>query len=267
MNSRSKKQQRIWFPLAVALASLAVTLSLGAQVQTQTKTSVGYPTTDIQVDRAKVVLVDGNDLVVKTEQGKLVHFANIPESARATVDGQELSIHDLKPGMMLQRTITTTTTPEMITTAKRVKGTVWQINPPESVVLTLENGKNQQFKIPKGTKFTVDGQPTDAWGLKPGMKVTATKITEAPEEVVEQQKLITGTMPPEPSPDLPILVVLLVPEAMTLTPPAETTAAATPAPLPKTASPVPLIGILGAIALIAGFGLRASRLRAAKVRT
>jgi len=162
MNSRSKKQQRIWFPLAVALASLAVTLSLGAQVQTQTKTSVGYPTTDIQVDRAKVVLVDGNDLVVKTEQGKLVHFANIPESARATVDGQELSIHDLKPGMMLQRTITTTTTPEMITTAKRVKGTVWQINPPESVVLTLENGKNQQFKIPKGTKFTVDGQPTDA---------------------------------------------------------------------------------------------------------
>jgi hypothetical protein len=218
--------------------------------------------TEVQVDQAKVVLVDGNDLFVRTANGRLVHFANVSESARATVDGQQLSIHDLKPGMMLQRTITTTTTPETITTVKRVKGTVWQVNPPLSVILTLENGSNQEFKIPKGQKFNIDGQMTDAWGLKKGMKITATKVTEAPEEVVEQQKLITGTMPPA---DLPIVVVV-VPEATATTPPPET-AAATPAPLPKTASELPLIGILGGLALVSGLVLRVVRLRAARVRT
>ncbi len=39
---------------------------------------------------------------------------------------------------------------------------------------------NQQFKIPKDQKFNVDGQETDAFGLKKGMKVSATKIVEVP---------------------------------------------------------------------------------------
>jgi len=41
----------------------------------------------------------------------------------------------------------------------------------------------------------VNGQIVDAFGLKKGMKVTATKITEAPETIVAQQKTVTGTMP------------------------------------------------------------------------
>ena len=45
------------------------------------------------------MLVDGNDLVVKMEDGTIRHFPNVPESARVTVDGKELGIHDLKPGM------------------------------------------------------------------------------------------------------------------------------------------------------------------------
>ena len=77
-----------------------------------------------------------------------------PTVSRATVDGKQLSIHDLKPGMKLQRTITTTTTPMTITTVQTVKGKVWAINPPLSIILTLEDGKNQQFKIPQGQNLT-----------------------------------------------------------------------------------------------------------------
>lgn len=265
MNSRSDRQQRLFLAFAVGLASLALTLNAGAQVQTQTTTIVGYPTTEVQVDRAKVVLVSGNDLLVKTEDGRLVHFAHIPESARATVNGQQLGIHDLKPGMMLERTITTTTTPLTVITVKSVTGTVWYVNPPTSVILTLEDGTNQEFKIPEGQKFNIDGQMTDAWGLKKGMKIQATKVIEAPEEVVERQKQITGTMSPaEPPADLPILVVLLVPQAPAPAP-QETVAVAPPA-LPKTASQLPLIGLLGALALISGLALRVIRLRAARVR-
>jgi LPXTG-motif cell wall-anchored protein len=262
----SNKWQQVGLVLAVGAIALAVTVSASAQVQTQTTTTVGQATTEVKVDRGTVLLVSGNDLVVKTEHGKLIHFANVPESARATVGGQQLGIHDLKPGMKLERTITTTTIPETITTVKHVTGTVWNVSPPSSVILTLEDGTNQEFKIPEGQKFNIDGQMTDAWGLQKGMKVTATKIVEKPEEVIEQEKEYTGTMPPpEPPADLPILVVVLMPEA----PPApapEVAAVPAAATLPKTGSQLPLMGILGLITLLSGLGLRGLRLRAAKER-
>jgi len=138
-------------------------------------------------------LQPGNDLMVKMEDGTIRHFPNIPDSARVTVNGQQLSIHDLKPGMKLQRTITTTTTPRTVTTVQTVTGRVWHVSPPLSVILTMENGQNQSFKIPKDQKFEVNGQIVDAFGLKKGMKVTATKITEAPETIVAQQKAVTDT--------------------------------------------------------------------------
>ena len=58
------------------------------------------------------------------------------------------------------------------------------------------------FKIPEGQKFTVNGQETDAWGLKDGMMVTATKITTAEATSVTQKTQVTGTMPP----DAPVLI-------------------------------------------------------------
>jgi len=259
MNSKNE-WQRTWLALAVGVVSLTLTLGASSQVQTETYTSTGQATAEVKVDRGTVLLVDGNDLVVKAEDGHLRHFANVPESARATVDGQQLGIHDLKPGMTLERTITTTTTPQIITTVKQVTGTVWYVNPPSSVVLTLEDGTNQAFKIPDGQKFNIDGQTTDAWGLRKGMKISATKVTEVPETVVEQQKAFTGTAPPpDPPADLPILVVVVLPVDAPAPAPAATVAAAT---LPQTGSQLPLIGILGALALAAGLGLRAARLRA-----
>jgi hypothetical protein len=86
------------------------------------------------VERGEVVVVQGNDLVVKMEGGTIRHVANVPESARINVDGRELGIHDLKPGMKLQRTITTKTIPQTITTVKTVTGKVWHIFPPGSVI-------------------------------------------------------------------------------------------------------------------------------------
>jgi hypothetical protein len=118
-------------------------------------------------------------------------------------------------------------------------------SPPNSVILTLEDGTNQQFKIPKGQKFTVDGQETDAFGLKKGMNVSATKIVEVPETEVEHQRQLTGSMPPPPPPppaDAPILIAQLEPAP----------APAAPAELPKTGSLLPLIGLRAS--LLSSFG-------------
>jgi LPXTG-motif cell wall-anchored protein len=173
------------------------------------------------------------------------------------VDGKELGIHDLKPGMKLQRTITTTTTPKTITTVQSVTGTVWFVSPPNSVILTLADGKNQSFKIPKGQKFNVDGQMVDAFGLRKGMSISATKIVETPITVVAETKTVTGEMPPPPPAppaDVPILVV--VQEEV---PVPTQVAQAAPAELPKTGSELPLIGLLGFLALASSFGLRTVR--------
>jgi LPXTG-motif cell wall-anchored protein len=190
--------------------------------------------------------------------GTIRHFANVSESAHVTVDGKQLGIHDLKPGMTLQRTITTTTTPKVITTTQTVTGKVWHVQPPLSVILTLEDGTNQQFKIPKGQKFNVEGQMVDAWGLKKGMKVSATKVVEEPMTVVAQQRKLTGQMPPAPTAppaDAPILVAVETAPAA----PAATTAEAAPTALPKTGSELPLYGLLGIFSLASALGLRLIR--------
>jgi len=245
--------------LSAVLCCLTLALTTSAQVQTNTSTATGTATKNVTVERGEVVLVDGNDLIVKMEDGSIRHFPNVPESARVTVDGQQLGIHDLKPGMKLQRTITTTTTPQMVTTVQTVTGTVWQVTPPLSVILTMENGQNQSFKIPKGQKFNVNGEMVDAFGLKKGMKISATKIVEVPETVVSQQRNVTGTMPPPPpapAADAPILVATAKP---TQAPAAQAPPEASPAKLPKTGSQLPLVGLLGLLFLSISLGLQLVR--------
>src|SRR6201987_2812730 len=240
---------RVWLTLAVGGMCFAFALSMSAQVKTSTETTSGQASHEMTVERGEVVFVQGNDRVVKMEDGTIRHVANVPESARATVDGRELGIHDLKPGMKLQRTITTTTTPQTVTTVQTVTGKVWHISPPSSVILTLEDGTNQQFKIPKGQKFTVDGQQVDAWGLKKGMRVSATKGVEEPVTGVERQKQLTGSMPPPPPPPPPQVPILVA-----VAEPAPAPAAAAPE-LPKTGSALPLIGLLGSLSFLSSIGL------------
>jgi LPXTG-motif cell wall-anchored protein len=249
---------RIGLVLAAGTICLAFAARTSAQVQTTTTTAHGTASKEVKVERGEVLLVEGNDLMVKMEDGTIRHFPNIPESARITVDGQSLGIHDLKPGMKLERTITTTTTPKTVTTVQSVTGKVFHVSPPNSVILTLDDGTNQSFKIPKGQKFTINGKETDAFGLKKGMKVSATKIVEEPITVVEHQRQVTGKMPPPPPPppaDVPILVAAAEPTPATAEAPAETA----PTKLPKTGSDLPLIGLLGLVCLSASLGLKLVR--------
>ena len=227
-----------WSVAATITACLSFTLSLSAQVDTTTTTATGKAAVVTKVERGEVVTVSGNDLVVKMADGTIRHFENVPESARVTVGGTQLGIHDLKPGMKLQRTITTTTTPMTITTVQTVKGKVWAITPPLSIILTLEDGKNQQFKIPEGQKFNVDGQMVDAFAVRKGMILTATKIVEVPTVEITHEKTLTGeaapgaaaSLQPTPPPaDVPILVAEGSEEPVS-TPAAEPAAAPAAAP-------------------------------------
>lgn len=228
------------------------------QVQSSTTTTSGAATQEVSVERGTVALVNGNDLYVKMDDGSIRHFPNVSESARVTIDGKQYGIHDLQPGMKLQRTIKVTSTPQTVTTVQTVTGKVWNVQPPNHVILTLDDGSNQQFTIPKNQKFNIDGQMVDAWGLKKGMKISATKVVETPENVVAQTQRVTGELPPPPTPpaDQPILLVVVrqpaaAPQVASAAPAAE------PAPkqLPKTGTGLPLIGVLGILCTGASLGL------------
>jgi len=159
------------------------------------------------------------------------------------VDGKPLGVHELQPGMKLQRTTVTTTTPQVITTIQTVTGKVWHVTPPLKVILTLENNENQAFKIPDGQKFTVDGKEVDAFGLKKGMMVTATKIVETPVTAVTEHTQVNGTMPA----GQPVLIASGAPTpapGAAGTSAAESTTAGSEK-LPKTATGLPLVGVLG----------------------
>jgi hypothetical protein len=237
--------------LLLAGGALCVAFSLPAAAQVKSTETVehGTPAKEVTIQRGEIVYVSGNDVVIKMEDGSLRDFFDVPDNVTLTVDGRQLNVHQVKPGMKVEKQTITTTTPRVITKVETVTGKVWHVTPPNSVVLTLEDGTNQAFKIPKNQKFTINGEETDAFKLKKGMVVSAQRVTEIPETVVTEEVKRTGTMPPPPpapKQDVPILVVLVA------TPPApapteEAKAEPAPTTLPKTASELPLIGLIGAL--------------------
>jgi len=247
--------------VAAGMVFLASSAAINAQVQTDTSTTTQGSNKQVKVEKGTVVMVSGNDLWVKDDAGQIRHFPNVPESARISVNGQQLGIHDLKPGMTIERTTITTTTEKLVTTTQTVTGKVWHVNPPLSVILTLEDNTNQEFKIPKGQKFNVNGQMTDAFGLRKGMIINATKIVEVPETQVTQKRILAGQMPPPPppAPDQPVLIAVLVPVPVPAPAPEAAPAPAPTPSLPKTGSSLPLIGLLGLLLIGVSFGLRSFR--------
>lgn len=246
--------------LAVGAIGLAFTVKVSAQVQTNTEEKKGQATKEVKVERAEVLSVHGNDLILKMDDGTIRHIANVPDSTRATLDdGRQIGIHDVQPGMHLTRTITTTTTPTVVVTTQTVTGRVWHVTPPNSVTLTLEDNTNQTFKIPKGQKFTVNGRDTDAFGLRKGMVVSATRVVEEPVTQVEHEAQIAGHMPPPPPAppaNTPILIAVVRP---TPAPAPAAPAEAAPAALPKTGSELPLTGLLGLMLVACSAGMKLLR--------
>ena len=252
--------------VAAVIACLAFACVLVAQETSKTQESYGAATRTVEVRRGEVVYVSGNYLVVKMENGDIKSFT-VPDSARATVDGKELSVYQLKPGMKLERTIVTTSTPKMVTTVRSVQGKVFNVNAPSSVILTLADNTNKQYKVPKDQKFMIDGQEKTVFDLRKGMNVTATVVTQVPETVVAEQRRVTGSAPPPP--ETPAIAGALLIEEAPAPPKQIASAARAPAParaaepapkeLPRTASPVHLMGLLGLLSVGLSFGLRMLR--------
>ena len=77
--------------------------------------------------------------------------------------------------------------------------------------------------IAENQKFNVDGQMLDAFAVRKGMIITATKITDQPAVEITKSKAVTGeAAPTSPTADVPVLAAVGSEEAVPA-PAAETT--------------------------------------------
>jgi hypothetical protein len=236
------------------LACLALAASGTAQDTSTTGSyQSGRSTVTTEVKSAEIVYVSGNDVVVRMDDGQIKH-AVVPDDKKITVDGKELTVHELQPGMHVTKKITTTSTPRTITTVRTVKGKVWFVNPPTTVILTLPDGTNKQFSSPKGQKFEMNGKMHDLFDIHKGDVISATAITESPEVVDTRSNSVTGTAPPPPPDVTPAPVTALLIEA-----PAREPQQMAQATLPKTGGMVPSFGLLGLVCLGMYFGCKVLR--------
>jgi hypothetical protein len=237
------------FTLAVASAS--------AQDTTTTEVRRGEPSYETKVKNAEIVYAEGNNLVLKLEDGRVEHMV-VPFDEKFNIDGNELTVNQLKAGTKLTQTVTTTTTPHYVTTVRNLQGKVWHVNAPGSVIVTLPDHTNVLYKVPAHAKFIVNGKEKTVFDLKKGMKINATIVTEEPKNVVEFAKSNTG-MAPEPQ--LPPLLGVLVIEkkAPAMQEVAANVTADHADTLPETASQLPWLAVFGLAGIASSLGLGAAR--------
>jgi hypothetical protein len=204
-------------------------------------------TTDIR--EGVILWVEGNTIVVRGPEG--VKKFEVDDSVKFNLDGKEVSVHELKPGTKFTAEITTTTTPvqEYATEVKQAEVIAVMGS---TFVVKLGNGEYKRFTADdlKSIDITMmkDGKAITAYELKKGDRVTATIITPLPPSSVSETELAVALSSPPPPP----------PKAAPAAAP-KPAAEAKPAKLPKTASPLPIVGVAALIALALGASLSLRR--------
>jgi hypothetical protein len=265
----SNTNRRILTGFCMILTVLVLFVVTAAAQTSVTKRIQGAATSTTKQENGTVVYVEGNTVVLKMSTGE-VRTVTVPDTRTAVVDGKEITVRDLKVGTTLTVTITTTTTPAVDRTNASVTGKVWHVQG-RSVILTLPDGTNKMYQADSDMKFDVGGREATYFDLRKGMQVTANKIVEAPVTEVASNTVITGHAPtPRPvvaqvpapikrAAAAPAPARAPAPEPAVASEPAPVQAAAAPAKLPKSGSPLPLVGMLGLLFTGAGLGLRKFR--------
>jgi hypothetical protein len=264
--------------LAVALVCLTAVASLAQQSTTSTETKT-----------FEVIAVVGNQLDVRLPEG--TRELTVPDDFRFTVNGKQLSVHELIPGMKGTATITTRTTITPVTVTEVKSGQVVVKSGSSIIVRTPEGVRSfSQGEVDKrGVKIMKDGKQVQLSELHEGDRLSATVITAQPPTVVSEKEVIATlaaakadvaaapsaaaapppaapTVPPAsrtsaaPGPTVPPASTTPAPVAPTV--PAASTTSAPPAPpvvatntLTSTATSWPVLGLVALLVLAIGLVL------------
>ena len=238
-------------------------------------------TSSTQTKKFQIIAVDGNTLVVKLPEG--TRELTVADDFRFNVDGKQLSVRELKAGMAGTANITTTTTVTPVTVTEVKEGTVVKAMGTSIIVQTGVGYKmfSQSDIDKRGIKIMRDGRVASISDFRENDKLTATIITTKPPKVMTQQEVTATLAKNNPSAGAGAGTGAAgagtAKPATTTAKPAASTAGAPPPPapaasssgakpkaLPKTASPLPLLGLTGFVSLFAGLALTVRRRRATR---
>jgi LPXTG-motif cell wall-anchored protein len=219
----------------------------------------------------QVIDVDGNDLVVKLPEG--TKRLTVADDFRFTVDGQQLSVHELKPGMKGTAVVTTTTTTTPVTVTEVKNGTVMQGGGNSIIVRTDQGIKmfSQSDVEKRGVKILKDGQPAQLSDFHEGDHLSATIITTKPPRVMTEKQVQATLARSAAAAGDAASAAMRSATASTDSPSSSAGTSGTSTSsgggssrahrLPKTASATPLIGLIGVLSLAIGLALTIVRRR------
>jgi hypothetical protein len=219
-------------------------------------------TTSTQTKDFEVIAVNGNTLVVRLPEG--MRELTVPDSFRFTVNGQPMSVRELQPGMKGTATITTTTKTTPVTVTEVKEGEVVMTGGGSIYVRTGSEVKMfSQAEIEKrGVKLTKRGQPAQLSDFRQGDRLSATIVTSGPPRVVTEQE-VQATL----AKAAPVSETVAAPSPKPVSQSAANTASSERAPgggaertLPRTASTLPLLALIGLTALALAVALSIRRL-------
>ena len=249
--------------VAFALAVLALLVAGTAAAQTTTLTE----------KRAfEVISVDGNKVVVKTDQG--TREVTLPPDFKLNMDGKQIGLADLKPGMKGTALVTTKVTSSPVVVSEVKNGEVLAVSGSTIIVRTAEGIKkyNAQDVQDRNVSILREGEKVDISQLRPGDRLTAKIITKKPPTVTTEREIKASVesapaakmaSAPPPAPAAPAASAPAPAPAPAAEPakPAESPKMAKK--LPKTGTHLPLAAGLGFLSLAAGLGLTIRRRKAA----
>lgn len=205
----------------------------------------------------EIVSVNGNTIVWKDPAGVTKEFV-APPDFRVNMDGKQLGPAELKPGMKGSAVITTTTTMNPVHVSEVKNAEVLAVS--GNSIVVRQDGKPRKYTEADVTrrkaKLYRNGVEVSLGQFRPGDRLSATIVTDGPPEVVTESQVAAMVDPAKPAaPPPPAPAPARAPEPA----PAPEPMAAPAETLPKTASPLPLIGLAGLLSLGAAFALRSIR--------
>jgi hypothetical protein len=219
---------------------LAVTPAAAQQATGATSTESTAMTREVK--GGVVESVAGNKVVLREQDG--LHEYTLPDGFKFQVNGQPVGVDQITPGTQVGAMITDKVTTRNVTLTRVASATVMQVAPGGIVVKTANGDlKSYNFKDAAGNDiyFVRDGKEVPLSTVKKGERLSGTFVTTLPAQQISQREVDARAAPAE-APAPPTAV-----------------AAATPRHLPRTASPLPLLGLLAVISAGIALTLRAAR--------
>lgn len=210
----------------------------------------GAQTTTVEFRNGEVLAVDGTIVTVRGPEG--VKQFDVPPDFKFDIDGKQLTVRELKPGMKYTAMVTTRETPIDVTTTEVREAEVVYATAGTIVTRNLQTKEIRKFTTQElrshNLVLYMNGKQIEPSKLRKGDRVTATIVTKYPPEILTEKDLsvFVASAPPPPPPPPP------APKAEPAPPPPPPP----PAELPKTGSPLPLVGLAGLVLLGVGAGAR-----------